>query len=262
VEKTAYLGSTRWHELNVNRIPMARPFSWLSKGLQDIRAAGFYSLRYGLAIVLVSALITAVVWFTESAFILPFLVAGFFIVAPPLGIGLYQMSAHLERGEPLAGCSAYQAWKSNQSQIAMVSAGFIIIMNTWLAANVGLFALLYQGISPPLENFFYSAFMTQKGANFAMASVAVGFVMAWAAFAISVITVPMLIDREVDGFTAIRYSIRSVLTNFPAMMLWAALIVAIVGIAIITFYVGLILALPLIGHASWHAYRDLVPENA
>jgi uncharacterized membrane protein len=261
VEKTAYRGSTRWHELNVNRIALQQPLTWLSKAVRDMRAAGLYSLRYGLAFTLASALITALVWYTDSTFLLPFLVAGFFLVAPPLGIGLYQMSAHLERGEPLSACAAYEAWKSNQSQIAMISAGFIIIMNTWLAANVGLFALLYQGISPPLENFFHSAFMTENGANFAVASIAVGFIMAWAAFAISAITVPMLIDREVDGFTAIRYSIRSVLANFPAMMLWAALIVAIVGIGILTFYAGLILALPLIGHATWHAYRDLVPAD-
>jgi uncharacterized membrane protein len=261
METTAYTGSTRWHDLKVNRIPFGQPLKWLSKGRQDMREAGIYSLRYGAAFALVSALITALVWSTDSAFLLPFLVAGFFIVAPPLGIGLYQMSAHLERGEPLAACSAYEAWKLNQSQIAMVSAGFIIIMNVWLAANVGLFTLLYEGISPPLDNFFNNVFLSSAGAKFALASLIVGFFMAWCAYAISVVTVPMLIDREVDGFTALRFSIKSVLRNMPAMMFWAGLIVLIVGIGIITFYVGLIIALPLIGHASWHAYRDLVPAS-
>jgi uncharacterized membrane protein len=227
-----------------------------------MRSTGIYSVRYGAAIVLISGLISVFVWSTGSGFLLPFLIAGFFIVAPPLGIGFYQMSAHLERGEPLATCNAYEAWKRNQSQIAMVSAGLIIIMNVWIAANFALFALLFEGLSPPVENFFSDAFLSDAGANFALASLALGFLMAWCAYAISVITVPMLIDRQVDGFTALRFSIKSVLRNMPAMTLWAGLIVTIVGLGIITFYLGLIVALPLIGHASWHAYRDLVPASA
>lgn len=261
MEPTAYTGSTLWHELEVNRIRLGQPFAWLAKGWRDQRAAGIYSLRYGAAIVLVSGLITWLVWRTDSLFLLPFLVGGFFIVAPPLGIGLYLMSAHLERGEPLSGCSAYQAWKLNQSQVSMVSAGFIMLMNFWFAASVGLFALLYEGHSPPLDNFFSHVFLSDAGLKFALASLVVGFLLAWCAYAISVITVPMLVDRQVDGFTAIRFSIRSVLHNMPAMMLWAGLIVLIVGLGMATFYLGLIIALPLIGHASWHAYRDLVPAG-
>jgi uncharacterized membrane protein len=134
-------------------------------------------------------------------------------------------------------------------------------MNIWLVANVALFALLYEGSSPSFDNFFTKVFLSEAGLKFALASLVVGFLIAWCAFAISVITVPMLIDRKVDGFTAIRFSIKSVLGNMPAMMLWAGLIVFIVGLGIATFYLGLVIALPLIGHASWHAYRDLVPAS-
>jgi len=261
MQPTPYTGSTLWHELEVNRIPFGRPFTWLAKGWRDIGAAGIYSLRYGLAFVVISGLITWLVWRTDSLYLLPFLIGGFFIVAPPLGIGLYLMSAHLERGEPLSGCSAYQAWKLNQSQVSMVSAGFIMLMNFWFAASVGLFALLYEGSMPSFDNFIDKVFLSEAGFNFTLASVLLGFLLAWCAYAISVITVPMLVDRQVDGFTAIRFSIRAVLGNMPAMMLWAGLIVLIVGLGIATFYLGLIIVLPLIGHASWHAYRDLVPGS-
>ncbi|MES9975973.1 MAG: hypothetical protein ABW094_17075, partial [Candidatus Thiodiazotropha sp.] len=76
-----------------------------------------------------------------------------------------------------------------------------------------------------------------------------------------VITVPILIDRKIDGFTAIRLSVKSVLQNMPAMMLWAFMIVVIVGLGLMTYFVGLLIALPLVGHASWHAYRSLVPSD-
>ena len=111
MESTAYTGSTRWDELVVNRIAINEPLQWLSKGWQDMRDAGRYSLAYGAAIVLISALITYLLYVTESQFLLPFLVAGFFLIAPFLGIGLYQMSAHLERGESLKTCNAVEAWK-------------------------------------------------------------------------------------------------------------------------------------------------------
>ena len=169
------------------------------------------------------------------------------------------MSAHLERGEPLKTCNALEAWKRNQAQISLVIAGFFIILQLWIGMNFVLFALLYEGISPPLDHFFSSIFLSEQGRLFAIASFSLGFVLAWCAYAISVLSMQMLIDRDVDGFTAIRFSIRSVLRNTPAMMLWALLIVTIVGLGIISFYIGLVIALPLLGHASWHAYRALVP---
>jgi uncharacterized membrane protein len=257
----AYTGSTRWNELEVNKIALTAPIEWLLRGYSDMRAAGGFSLRYGLAIVLISGLLTLGVLSTDNQFLLPFLIAGFFLVAPVVGMGLYQMSAHLERGESLKACNALEALRQNQGQISMVIGGFMIIMQLWIAANFVLFSLLYAGISPPLDNFFARLFLSEEGRVFAIASVTVGFVFAWCAFAISVVTIPMLIDRKVDGFTAIRYSVKSVLNNMPAMMLWAFLIVVIVGLGLMTFYVGLLIALPLIGHGTWHAYRALVPSD-
>jgi len=90
----------------------------------------------------------------------------------------------------------------------------------------------------------------------------VGFVLAWAAFAISAISIPMLVDRDVDGWTAIRTSVRAVARNWPAMTLWAGLIVAVIAIGLSPLYLGLVVALPVIGHATWHAYRDLIPGPA
>lgn len=261
METLAYTGSTRWNELEVKKVGFTAPLEWLSKGFADMRAAIGYSLRYGLGIVLISGLLTLGVMATGNDFLLPFLIAGFFLVAPVVGIGLYQMSAHLERGEPLKACNALEALKQNQGQIAMVIGGFMIIMQLWIAANFVLFSLLYAGISPPLDGFLAKLFLSEEGRLFSIASVTVGFIFAWCAFAISVVTIPMLIDRKVDGFTAIRYSVKSVLSNMSAMMLWAVLIVVIVGLGLMTFYVGLLIALPLIGHGTWHAYRALVPSD-
>ncbi len=261
METTVYTGSTRWPDLAVNKIAFSEPFDWLNKGWKDLRDAGSYSLMYGLGIVLISGLLTFVLFATDNLFLLPFLISAFFLIAPFLGIGLYQMSAHLERGEPLKACNALEAWKRNHTQISMITAGFFIIAQLWIASNFVLFALLYEGLSPPMNNFFHSVFLSEQGMTFSIASFAVGFFFAWCAYLISVITVPILIDRRIDGFTAIRLSIKSVLSNMAAMTLWAFLIVLVVGLGLMTYYVGLIVALPLIGHGSWHAYRSLVPST-
>jgi uncharacterized membrane protein len=114
---------------------------------------------------------------------------------------------------------------------------------------------------PPLENFFSTVFLSGQQTAFVFASVTLGFVLAGVAYAISAVSVPMLMDRRVDGFTAIRTSVKAVLQNWPAMTLWAALIVMLVGIGLLTFYIGLAIAMPLVGHATWHAYRDIVPAE-
>jgi uncharacterized membrane protein len=104
-------------------------------------------------------------------------------------------------------------------------------------------------------------FLSGQNNIFAFASVGVGFLLAWVAYAISAISVPMLMDRDVDGFTAIRTSVKAVFENWPAMTLWAVLIVMLIGVGLLTFYVGLFIAMPLVGHATWHAYRDIVPSE-
>ena len=261
METTKYKGSTSWPDLVVNKIGFTDPLNWLSKGWKDMLNAGFYSFRYSLAIVVFSGLLTYGCIATGNLFLFAFLLSGFFMVAPVIGIGYYQISAFLENDEPLNGCNALIALKQNQGQISLVTAGFMIILNLWISLNFTLFALLYQGISPPLDGLLSKLFLSEEGRYFAIASVATGFIFALFAFMISVVTVPMLINRQVDGFTAIRMSMKSVLNNFPAMMFWAALIVLTVGLGIMTFYVGLLVALPLIGHSSWHAYKALVPTS-
>lgn len=261
MEINEYSGSTRWPNLVVNKITFTEPFIWLKQGWNDFLKAKSYSLKYAAFFVVISSLITISTIATDNHFLLIFLFSGFFLVAPSIGIGLYQISSFLEQGEPLKSCNAWEAFKKNQGQISMVTGGFMIILQLWVSMNFVLFALLYSGISPPLDNFFSTLYLSEQGRLFATASVTLGFLFALWAFSISVITVPMLIDRKIDGFTAIRISIKSVINNFWPMMIWALLIVTIVGIGMLTFYIGLLVALPLIGHASWHAYKALVPHE-
>jgi len=261
MEQTTVAADGHADDIVVNQIGLSQPWEWIEKGWHDMMRARRYSLTYGTVIVLISGLMTLGLVSEGMFYIVPFLAAGFYLLAPIIGLGLYQMSAHLERNEPIQFCSALEAWRSNQAQLGVITAGLLIIMQLWMMSNFVLFALLYAGIHPPLENFFSTVFLSGQNNAFAFASLAVGFLLAWLAYAISAISVPMLIDRKIDGFTAIRTSVRAVIQNWAPMTLWAVLIVFFIGLGLLTFYIGLALAMPLVGHATWHAYRDLVPTE-
>jgi len=261
MEQTTVADAIQTEDIVVNHISLAQPWEWIEKGWRDMLAARRYSLTYGAVIVLISGLMTLGLMGEGLFFIVPFLAAGFYLLAPIIGLGLYQMSAHVERNEPIQFCSALEAWRRNQAQLGVITAGLLIIMQFWMMSNFVLFALLYTGMHPPLENFFSTVFLSGQHNAFAFASMAVGFLLAWLAYAISAISVPMLMDRKVDGFTAIRTSVKAITQNWAPMTLWALLIVLFIGLGLLTFYVGLAIAMPLVGHATWHAYRDLVPSQ-
>lgn len=248
-------------EPRVNTITLGQPFEWLAKGWGDIKAAPGYSLRYGAAIVLLSGVIVYLATLGRLDFLIPFLSAGFFLIAPLLAIGLYQMSAHLERGDSLQHCQALEAVKRNQGQLGIAVGFLMIVMQLWILASVFLFIMLFHDPFPTWENLVPVLLLSGQYQVLMLALVLVGAFFAACAFCVCAVTIPMLIDRPVDGFTAMRASIRAVTHNWLPMLVWAALLLIIGGAGLLTFYIGLFVAVPWLGHATWHAYRDLIPRD-
>ncbi len=245
----------------INEITLDHPWEWLAKGWKDLRAAPRFSLTYGAAFVVFSYLLTFGLSYEHLFFIIPPLAAGFFLVAPLLGIGLYQISASLERGEEVRFCTAARAWKRNEVHLSAMAIILVLVVLVWMLIALLVFALFYDQPVPNWENFIPEVFLSGKSPAFLFSGIVAGGLIAGFTFTISVITVPMLMDRQVDVVTAIRTSVRAVVTNWQAMVLWACLIVMFVGVGLVTFYFGLMVAMPLVGHATWHAYRDLVPAD-
>jgi len=245
----------------VNKITFDNPWAWLAKGWNDLIRAPRFSLLYGAFFVLISYLLTLGLMAEKMFFIIPPLAAGFFLVAPLLGIGLYQISKNLEKGKELKFCQAIEAWKRNEVQLSAMGLMLVMVLLLWMLAGLLVFALLYDLPVPTLENFIPVVFLSGESPVFLLSGILVGAVIAGFTFAISAITVPMLMDRDVNVLTAMQTSIEAVRLNWQAMTLWACLIVMFVGIGIMTFYIGLLVTMPLVGHATWHAYRDLVPSD-
>jgi uncharacterized membrane protein len=245
----------------VRIVGVDRPWLWLARGWEDMRRAARVSFAWSLGFVIVgAALIGGLAVFGVYEAILP-LAAGFPLVAPILVVGLYAVSRSLERGDPVGFKTPLAAWKRNAGELGLIGLVLGFFMLAWLRIAMLAFAWFFG-----TAHFTAAEFLIQvvfSGANFAflLLGTAIGAVLAAIVFAISAVSVPMLLDRDVGVFTAIATSVAAVRANPRPMLLWAVLIALFIGAGLLFALVGLVLTLPLIAHATWHAYRDLVARD-
>ncbi len=231
------------------------PWRWLAAGWHDLRATGFRGAFYGAVFALMGALVLTVY---ETYWQLTMgLLAGFFLVGPFICTGVYELSRQYERGEALDLPATFTCWKRNLGAIAFFAAILTFAMIVWARVSVVMFALFSTTDFPTMRGVIHQIFSLHNP-EFVAAWAGVGFVFASLVFAISVVSVPLMLDRRTDTMMAIFSSVRSLFRNPAALYLWAALIVAILGASMLLWFVPLILTAPLVGHATWHAYRELI----
>lgn len=242
----------------VRRVSLAAPFGWLARGWQDLRAAPLASTFYGITFALMGWLIHLV--FENMVELTSGLTAGFLLVGPFLATGLYDISRRREKGDAVLVPDTLTAWRSNVGAFSLFALGLTVIMMVWARASLVTFALFFSSGMPTLSNFFGQV-ISADHLDFLLTYFAVGGVFAAIVFAVSVVSVPMMLDRDTDAVVAALTSVRALFANPGPLLLWGALIVAIVGLGFATLFVGLIVAVPWIGHATWHAYRELVGDD-
>ena len=242
----------------IRTVALGAPFDWLALGWRDLRRAPAASLFYGAAFALMGLLVHLV--FQHMVELTSALTAGFLLLGPLLATGLYDISRRLQRGESVALRDTLTAWKANLGAFTLFTLCLSVIMLIWARASLVTFALFFSSGMPTLQNFF-SQVVSADHVDFVLTYFAVGGVFASIAFAVSVVSVPMMLDRGTDTIVAALTSVRALFGNMGPLLLWAALIVLIVGLGFATLFVGLVIAVPLIGHATWHAYQALVGEQ-
>jgi uncharacterized membrane protein len=242
----------------IAKVEVDRPWSWLTRGWEDLRASARVSIAYGALAVIASFMVVIGLRSLDLFYlILPF-AAGFMMVGPLAAVGLYEVSRRRESGEPASLIAAVTAWRRHATQIGLMGVALLLLHLFWIRLALLIFALFFGQEPPAMENFVAEVFFAPKSLPFLVTGTVVGGVLAVVTFAITAVSIPMLLDRDVDLFTAIATSVAAVQHNVKAMALWAALIVFFTGIGLVTAFLGLAVTLPLIGHATWHAYRDLV----
>lgn len=244
----------------VRRITTADLWDSLRKGWADIAATRDDILFIGV-IYPVAGLVLAALASGNDLLPMVFpLASGFAILGPVAAVGLYEMSRLREQGEPVTWASAFGVLSSPALRSIMgLGAVLLALFGLWLAAAYQInLATLGAAAPPTFLAFTHNVFWTQAGWTLIAAGLGVGFLFAMAAFAIGVVSFPLLLDRDVDMWIAVRTSFRAVWANLGVMTLWGLIVAAALVLGSLPALVGLIIVMPLLGHATWHLYRKLI----
>ena len=256
IDTAAALEESR--SFRMRRVPLLRPLGWLARGFTDLRRCPLPGLLHGLAVAVFGALLITVArqkfWLLSGAF------TGFLLVAPIVATGLYAVSRALERGQTANLATALRAWKPRDGRLIVFGVLLAFAGTGWVMTS----ASLITGFAPaPVNNpadFLRIVVLDDRSWLFE-AWLALGALLAAPVFASTVVAIPLLLDRRVGVLAAVFTSWRVVMEHPGPMAVWAALIMALTLLGMVTGLLGLIVIVPWLSHASWHAYRDLVDTS-
>lgn len=234
----------------LNRVQWRQPFVWLRRGLDDFRHNWWASTLYGSVYAILGYLLVNHGW--ERHAVAMTLTSGFLLVSPFLAVVYYDLSRRREypNEKPFASV------RGNLASIGLYAFVLMFMLSAWERITAILAGLHLSSDHVPDASLAW--LFSSANLNFVIAFIVVGALLAAVVFAISVVSLPMLMDRRVDIVTAIMTSLWAVRENPQPMLVWAATITVLTALGIATSFIGLVLIFPVLGHATWHAYRDLV----
>ncbi len=243
----------------VRRISADDVYAALGQGWADFKAAPQFGLFFGGGYALVGMAIWLQLWAIErSLWIIPFALA-FPLIGPFVAIGLYEVSRRRETGEPLAWREILGVvWNERNRQIPSIAfivlAGFLLWM--WTASM--LVMLFFGRMSPTTYSDVDGLLASGQGVALLVVGALIGGAIAFVLFALTAVSLPLLLDRDVDYVTAMMASIEAVRTNLQPMLHWAWIVAASLFVAMLPLFLGLVVVLPVLGHATWHLYRRVI----
>ena len=244
-------------DLKLTDLKPSDPFTWLRLGWQDFKRCPRIGLFYGLCFFAMGHALLAV-FERAPAYVLA-LSAGFLLLGPFLCLGLYDASKAMQTHSHRPSLSAsLTAWRPTKGAMGIFAGVLLILEMLWGRASMVVFAVSFNNL--PEGNLLAHIFAWEN-IGFLITYTVVGAVFAGLIFVTSVVSIPMIMDRQTDAVSAGLTSIRACLQNPGVMLIWGALITTVIGLAMLPWFLGLLIAGPVIGHATWHAYRHIVPEE-
>jgi len=242
-------------QLEIRKVSAGRAFVWLNLGWDDLKRIGWPGLAHGALIAILGGVLLALgsthFYLTAAA------VTGYLLVGPIMTTGVCELARRREAREPLGFDESLQALTRNPDGLLHFGGVLALIALLWFVLSGVLLESIFNSSVPSL------AVALWGGASMLTPSQLLGYilcggVLAVVVFAVSVVSVPLIVDRHACASEAIRASLRVTLANFPAMVVWAGLIVILTAIGFLTLLIGMVFIAPLLGYATWHAYRDLI----
>jgi uncharacterized membrane protein len=234
----------------------------LAKGIEDFRAIPTHVIFLSI-IYPVGALVVAQLTLNDLVHLFFPLAAGFALIGPVAALGLYELSRRRELGLDLWWTHAFDV-RHSQSVVGILSLGvlLIVIFLLWVAVAQAIYVATF-GFAPPesIPNFLRQVFTTSEGWTLIVVGNGVGFLFAVVVLMISVVSFPLLLDRNAGAGVAILTSVRVVLRNPVTMAIWGLIIAGLLLIGSLPLFIGLAVVMPVLGHSSWHLYRKVVAPD-
>ncbi len=235
-------------------VSFADPLRWLVQGWQDFRRAPGIGLFYG-ACFMVMGWALMKVFESSPAYVLA-LSGGFLLMGPFLCLGLYRVSQRLQDGARPEFSDSLFAWQARTGQLGIFGVVLLVLEMLWARSTLVVFAVTFDGM-PDFQGSL-GALVSGENLSFLLVWLVVGAVFALLIYSVSVVSMPMILHRQTDAVTAGLTSLRLVLSQTPVMLFWGLIISLLVLLAMLPWFAGLLVIGPVLGHASWHAYRATV----
>jgi uncharacterized membrane protein len=244
-------------------LPAGTALQWLKQGWKDLTIDPGPSLAYGALVFLASLVIVSGLLLFGADYILFPALAGFMVVGPIVAIGLYEKSRRIAAGERISLLRMIFVRPKSGAQILFTGVLLCLLMLLWMRAAVIVYALFFGlGPFPGLDHIVTMLFTTPTGWAMLLVGGSVGALFAAFSFAISALSIPMLLEQRVDALTAMGTSVAVVGKNLPVMLTWGAIVLGLFVLSLATGLLGLIVVFPVLGHGTWHAYQALKPVVA
>jgi uncharacterized membrane protein len=247
-------GEDQTQHLEVMRVPFLRPFVWLRNGWLDMRKPA--SLGYGALIVALGW--TLLVFCGTHPYFIAAAISGFLLVGPLMSAGLCEISRRFSLGQSANFDDSLEGFKRNAPALFEFGVILAICAAVWFGISALLLGTVFHIVEPDVSETLYRGFLDSTNRSQVLAYIVVGGVLASWVFTVSVVAIPLIIDRHATAGQAMRASVNAVFHNIPAMILWSALILVLTIIGYAPFLAGLLIIAPLLGHATWHAYKDMI----
>lgn len=246
--------------VTIRKVSVEAPWDWLAAGWRDLWEYPHLSLGFGVVFSGLAVLLFFGLSLAGLQSLILALAGGFMIIGPIIAVGLYDLSRRIATGEPVSMKAVLLSGVSAPGQLSFLGGILTFIYYIWVQIAFLLFMLFFGSAAsfPPASQFVATLLFEPQGLGLLITGTLVGAVLAALAFSIAVVSVPLLTVRRMDAVSAVSISLTAVARNFRPMALWAALIGFITAVGFLTCFVGLVFAFPLIGHATWHAFNDLI----
>jgi uncharacterized membrane protein len=256
MDSTLVTGQDRTLNSEASHVPIYAPFLWLRNGWLDVRRNWGASLGYGALILALGW--TLLIFCGTHPYYIAAAISGFLLVGPLMSAGLCEMSRRYSLGQSASFDDSLDGFVRNAPALMKFGAILAICAAGWFLISALLLSTVFHLAAPDMSETLYRGFLDSTNRSQVLAYICVGGLLATAVFTVSVITIPMIIDQSAPVGPAMRASVHAVLRNIPAMILWSALILVVTIIGYAPLLAGMLIIAPLLGHATWYAYADMV----